>query len=86
MSVKLINEGYSNTNEILIDTITVKYFQENDCTEDRGDNSKGQTLIIESRDGGGGKFLHLKTEGWSIDNETELIPIIKHFKNLCQQS
>lgn len=86
MSINLINTGYPDTNEVLVDTITVKYFQENDCTEDRGDNSEGQTLIIESRDGGGGKFLHLKTEGWSISDESELIPIIKHFNKLCQLS
>lgn len=60
MSVKIINDGYPTDNEVLVDTVIIKYWQDNDCTE--GDE-EGQELNIESRDGGGGKFLHLKTKG-----------------------
>ena len=83
MSVKIINDGYPTDNEVLVDTVIIKYWQDNDCTE--GDE-EGQELTIESRDGGGGKFLHLKTKGWSISDESDLIPILEHFKNICGQS
>ena len=83
MSVKIINDGYPNDNEVLVDTVIIKYWQDNDCTE--GDE-EGQELTIESRDGGGGKFLHLKTKGWSISDESDLMPILEHFKNICRQS
>lgn len=49
--------------DVLLDEISAKYIQEPDCTEARDEY---QELILSTRDGGGGKFLHIKTTGWSI--------------------
>ena len=53
--VKIITKGFPNDEEILLDEISITYYQNPDCTEDRYGN--GQTLKISSRDGGGGKFI-----------------------------
>ena len=79
---KIITNGWPKDNEILLDEISCTYIQEPDCTEDR--NGEPQAITLSSRDGGGGKFIHIKTEGWSIngDNlEDDLIPLIKDFKH-----
>lgn len=81
-NVKIITDGYPDDNEILLDEIICRYIQEPDCTEDR--DGDPQSIIFSSRDGGGGKFIHIKTDGWSIsgDNlEEDLIPLIKDFKH-----
>jgi len=81
-NVKIITDGYPNNgNEILLEEIICTYIQEPDCTEDR--DGDPQAITLSSRDGGGGKFIHIKTDGWSIcgDNlEFDLIPLIKDFK------
>jgi hypothetical protein len=77
----IITEGWPKDNEILLDEISCKYIQEPDCTEDR--DGDPQEITLSSRDGGGGKFIHIKTNGWSIcgdDFEMDLIPLIKDFK------
>ena len=66
--------------QVLLDEITCKYIQEADCTEDK---DEPQEIIISSRDGGGGKFINIKTESWSINGtnlEDDLIPLIEDFK------
>ena len=78
---KVITNGWPKENQILLDEISCTYIQEADCTEDR-DNP--QEIKLSSRDGGGGKFIHIKTDGWSIngDNlEDDLIPLIRDFKH-----
>ena len=78
----VISNGWPEDNQILFDEITCKYIQNPDCTEDREGDC--QEIILSSRDGGGGKFIHIKTTGWSIcgDNlEDDLIPLIKDFKH-----
>lgn len=80
--VNIITDGWPEENEILLEEITCTYIQEPDCTEDR--NGDPQSITLSSRDGGGGKFIHIKTNGWSIcgDNlEDDLIPLIKDFKH-----
>lgn len=80
--MKIITNGYPEDNQILLDEITCTYIQEPDCTEDR--EGEPQSITLSSRDGGGGKFIHIKTNGWSIsgDNlEDDLIPLIKDFKH-----
>ena len=54
--MEIITEGFPNSGneEILLDEISIKYYQEPDCTESRDDD--GQEIIISSRDGGGGKY------------------------------
>lgn len=79
---KIITEGWPKENEVLLDSISCTYIQEPDCTESREDDP--QEITLSSRDGGGGKFIHIKTTGWSIcgDNlEEDLIPLIKDFKH-----
>ena len=79
---RIITDGWPNNDEILLDEISCTYVQEPDCTEDR--DGEPQSITLSSRDGGGGKFIHIKTNGWSIcgDNlEEDLIPLIKDFKH-----
>ncbi len=79
---KIITEGWPNENEVLLDSISCTYIQEPDCTESREDDP--QEITLSSRDGGGGKFIHIKTNGWSIcgdDLEMDLIPLINDFKH-----
>ena len=78
----IITNGYPKDEEILLDEITCTYIQEPDCTEDR--DGDPQSITLSSRDGGGGKFIHIKTEGWSICGDNlgdDLIPLIKDFKH-----
>ena len=80
--MEIITNGWPHegSEQVLLDEITCKYIQDADCTEDR-DNP--QEIIISSRDGGGGKFINIKTESWSItgDNfEEEIIPLLNDFK------
>jgi hypothetical protein len=80
--MEVIVDGWpkEGKDQVLLEEVTCKYVQENDCTENRDDV---QEIIISSRDGGGGKFINFKTESWSItgDNfEEELLPLFKDFK------
>ena len=80
--MEIITEGWpeSGKEQVLLDEITCKYIQEADCTEDK---DEPQEIIISSRDGGGGKFINIKTESWSINGtnlEDDLIPLIEDFK------
>lgn len=80
--IKIITDCYPKENEIFLDEIVCTYIQEPDCTEDR--DGEPQSIILSSRDGGGGKFINIKTNGWSIcgDNLTDdLIPLIEDFKH-----
>lgn len=81
--VKVITDGWPHEgDQILLEEISCTYVQEPDCTESRDDDP--QSITLSSRDGGGGKFIHIKTNGWSIcgDNlEEDLIPLIEDFKH-----
>ena len=82
VTTKIITDGWPKENEILLDSISCTYIQEPDCTESREDDP--QEITLSSRDGGGGKFIHIKTNGWSIcgdDLEMDLIPLINDFKH-----
>ena len=84
--MEIITEGWPKENQILLDEVTCTYIQEADCTEDR---DTSQEIILSSRDGGGGKFINIKTESWSIcgDNlEDDLIPLIEDFKRRMDES
>lgn len=79
--INIITKGWPKENQILLDEIKCTYIQEADCTEDR---DTPQEIVLSSRDGGGGKFINIKTESWSIngDNlEDDLIPLIEDFKH-----
>lgn len=68
--------------QIGIDDVSIQYVQTGDCTEDK---DSVQTITISSRNNGVGRFLNIKTDGWSFDNIDELTEIINDFKQraLC---
>ena len=81
--MEVITDGWPDPGkeQVLLDEITCKYIQEADCTENQ---DEPQEIILSSRDGGGGKFINIKTESWSItggDFEKEIIPLLKDFKH-----
>lgn len=65
-------------NYVGISEMSITYIQEPDCTEDR--DGDYQRLRIEARDGGGGFFLNLKTDSWSIEKSEDIVEIINDFK------
>lgn len=80
--VNVITNGWPEDNQILLDEIICTYIQEPDCTESR--DGDPQSITLSSRDGGGGKFINIKTDGWSICGDNlgdDLIPLIKDFKH-----
>ena len=77
--IEIITEGFCEGNKILLDEIFCTYLQDNDCTE----NSDGlQSITLSTRDGGGGKFINIKTENWSLDDPEDLVKLLNHFKSL----
>lgn len=60
--MKIVTD-FEEGGDVILDEISAKYIQEADCTESRDEY---QELILSTRDGGGGKFLNIKTTGWSI--------------------
>jgi len=79
--IEIITDGFPEDEQILLDEISMKYYQEPDCTEDR--DSDGQTITLSTRDGGGGKFIHIVTDGWSISDEKDIDFLINDFKKRC---
>ena len=80
--MEIITDGWPDPGkeQVLLEEITCKYIQDADCTENQ---DEPQEIIISSRDGGGGKFINIKTESWSItgeDFEKEIIPLLSDFK------
>lgn len=65
--------------EICVDTVSVHYTQNGDCTE--GDDEV-QELTISSRNNGMARFINIKTgeNGWSVDDVSTLAKIIDDFK------
>lgn len=71
------NEYDWDGEDIFLEEIIIKYIQSPDCTENRDGDS--HELIISTRDGGGGKFLNLKTNNWSISGIEDLKLVIEDF-------
>ena len=74
MGPKVITDGYYEGETILLDEITCTYLQEPDCTESR--DGESQAITISSRDGGGGKFLNIKTNNWSVDTDLKSLTVV----------
>lgn len=74
------NEFYERDN-ILVEKVSVTYSQHPDCTEDSEDY---QTIVIESRDGGGGSFPNIKTESWSFSDIKEFAALLDDFNKRLQ--
>lgn len=78
--MEIINKGYPNSDQVMLESISCVYYQEPDCCS----NDDGyQELTLSTRDGGGGKFFNLKTseDGWSFCDIDDLISVIEDFKN-----
>ncbi len=63
---EIIVKGFPSDEEILLEEATITYVQNPDCTEDR--DGDWQSITISTRDNGVDKFLHIKTNGWSLGN------------------
>lgn len=78
----VITEGWPKEGQVFLAEITCKYWQNPDCTEDS--EADPQEIEISSRDNGVAKFIHIKTEGWSIEGDNlnnDLIPLLEDFKH-----
>lgn len=82
--MKLVTTEFPNTaDEVSVSKVTVKYVQDLDCCQSEEDYPEGiQILTITTDDGGGGKFIRLKTgeSGWSLDSIEDIIKILSDFK------
>ena len=81
--MEVITEGWpeEGKDQVLLDEVICKYTQEADNTED---SDIPQEIILSTRDGGGGKYINIKTQSWSISGnnlEEELLPLFNDFKN-----
>ena len=75
--MQIITEGFPQDDQILVDEVTIKYYQEPDCNEDR--DGEGQEIILSTRDGGGGKFININTRNWSISGIEDLQKLVEDF-------
>lgn len=81
---EIITKDWPDDNQVLLDSITCTYIQNPDNTESRGnDDDVCQELILSTRDGGGGKYINIKTNSWSINNPEDFLIILNDFKNRC---
>ena len=74
--MEIITGRLPNNDDILLDSIQMTYYQDNDCVEC---SDTGQRITIETRDGGGGKFYNIKTDGWSFDSTEQITHLINDF-------
>ena len=80
----IITKGWPNDDQVLLDNITCTYIQNPDNTESRGnDDDVCQELTLSTRDGGGGKYINIKTNSWSINSPEDFLTILNDFKNRC---
>lgn len=81
---EIITKDWPDDNQVLLDSITCNYIQNPDNTEDRGkDDDVCQELILSTRDGGGGKYINIKTNSWSMNSPEDFLTILNDFKNRC---
>lgn len=81
---EIITKDWPDDNQVLLDSITCTYIQNPDNTESRGnDDDVCQELSLSTRDGGGGKYINIKTNSWSINSPEDFLTILNDFKNRC---
>lgn len=81
---EIITKDWPDDNQVLLDSITCNYIQNPDNTEDRGkDDDVCQELILSTRDGGGGKYINIKTNSWSMNSPEDFLTVLNDFKNRC---
>ena len=77
MKIVPFEEASFSDDEVYYDEMTMKYVQNADCTEDR--DEMVQEIEISCRNNGTARFVHFKTDGWSIDDPYDLVKIIQDF-------
>ena len=77
--MKVVNNSLPEDGEVFIEEASITYYQNPDCTED-ADKVGYQGITISTRDNGVANFLHIKTDGWSIDGIEDLKALINDFK------
>lgn len=78
--MKIIKPGFDpQDQEIVISRAEVTYSQ---CAGSAGAKSDPEELTVVMLDGGGGPYLELKTDQWSIDRPDELVDVLRHFMQL----
>ena len=80
--MEIITKDYPKDNQVLVDSVSITYYQPPDCTEN--DESEPQLLTISTRDNGCENFINIKTTNWSINEPEDLLKIIEDFKNRAQ--
>ena len=80
--MEIITEGYPKDTEVLVDSVSITYYQPPDCTEN--DESEPQLLTISTRNNGCENFINIKATNWSIDKPEDLLKIIEDFKERAE--
>lgn len=74
---------FDKDGQIAVDDISVTYIQNPDCTEDF-ENGEFQKIVLSTRNNGVARFINMKTENWSVSDETDIIKLIEDFKKRAQ--
>lgn len=81
--MKIVINDYikENTDDIGLASLNAEYIQNPDNTE--GSEADYQKLLLETRNGGGGHYLHIVTKGWSISFSQleDFLELLKDFKD-----
>lgn len=81
--VKIVDDSYPlDSNCVALSQVSAEYVQQLDCCQSEKDHpDECQILKITTDDGGGGKFLRIKTgeAGWSFSHPDDLVDILNDF-------
>lgn len=80
--MEIITKDYPKDDQVLVDAVSITYYQLPDCTEN--DESEPQLLTISTRNNGCENFINIKATNWSINEPEDLLKIIEDFKNRAQ--
>jgi len=64
--------------EVMVDDVSITYVQKEDCTQDK--NLDVQSLTISTANNGVARFIHFKTDRWSISDIDDMIKVLEDFK------
>jgi len=70
------NDNVYKDGFIAVDEVSVTYVVGGDCNEPADDT---QVIMLVTRNNGTGRYIHIKTEGLSINGIEELEMIVKDF-------
>lgn len=81
--IKVVDDIFpSDDNCVALSKVTAEYIQSLDCCQSEKDHPDGcQILTVTTDDGGGGKFIRIKTgeAGWSFSRTEDLVDILTDF-------